>query len=126
MRGRISVALALALSLSMPALAAGYRLAPYKDDLFKYPKILSSEAGGDYVVVQYIQQRDLDERDVVPEKKTKDEYVSLDTKAVEQDFEVHDGSTTVKVIGVGKTDGKAKTVVIYLHGRNGSRFQGAN
>jgi hypothetical protein len=126
MKGRISVALALALSISVPALAAGYRLAPYKDDLFKYPKLLSTEAAGDYVVVQYIQSRDLDQRDVVPEKKTKDEYVSLDTKAVEQDLAVRDGTTTVKVIGVGKTEGKAKAVVIYLHGRNGSRFQGAN
>ena len=126
MKRCVSAALALAVSLSAPALAAGYRLAPYKDDLFKYPKLLSSEAAGDYVVVQYIQSRDLDERDAVPEKKTKDEYVSLDTKAVEQDLEVRDGATTVKVIGVGKTDGKAKAVVIYLHGRNGSRFQGAN
>ena len=101
MKRCISAALALALFLSVPALAAGYRLAPYKDDLFKYPKLLSSEAAGDYVVIQYIQQRDLDERDVVPEKKTKDEYLSLDTKAVEQDLEVRDGATTVKVIGDG-------------------------
>src|SRR5438309_10578122 len=126
MKRSISLVAALVLLLATPALGAGYRLAAYKDDLFKYPKLLSSEAGGDYVVVQYVQQRDLDERDVVPEKKTKDEYVSLDTKAVEKDFEVRDGNTTIKVIGVGKTDGKAKAVVIYLHGRNGSRFQGAN
>src|SRR5947207_474618 len=123
MRRTISVALALALSLSPPALAAGYRLAAYKDDLFKYPKLLSSEAGGDYVVVEYVQQRDLDRRDVIPEKKTKDDYVSLDTKAVEQDLVLRDGAMTIKVIGVGKTAGKAKAVVIYLHGRNGSRFQ---
>ena len=123
---RISIALGLTVLLSASALAAGYRLAPYKDDLFKYPKLISSAASGDYVVVEYVQQRDLDERDVVPEKKTKDEYVSLDTKAVEQDLVLHDGTTTMKVIGVGKTAGKAKAVVIYLHGRNGSRFQGAN
>lgn len=126
MRRTISVALALALLLSGPAIAAGYRLAAYKDDLFKYPKLLSSEAGGDYVVVEYVQKRDLDQRDTVPEKKTRDEYVSLDTKAVEQDLVLRDGTTSIKVIGVGKTEGKAKAVVIYLHGRNGSRFQGAN
>src|SRR5262249_39137217 len=98
----------------------------YKDDLFKYPKILSSAANGDYIVVEYRQARDLDQRDVVPEKKTRDDYVSLDTKAVEQDVVVTEGKVTIKVIGVGKTAGKAKAVVIYLHGRNGSRFQGAN
>src|SRR5258708_38554897 len=108
MKRCISAALALALSLSVPVLAAGYRLAPYKDDLFKYPKLLSSEAAGDYVVVQNIQSRDLDERDVVPEKKTKHEYASLDTKAREQDPEARDGATTVQAIGVGKTDGKAQ------------------
>ena len=82
---RRTISVALALSLSVPALAAGYRLAAYKDDLFKYPKLISSEAGGDYVVVEYVQKRDLDQRDVVPEKKTKDEYVSLVT-TFEQDL----------------------------------------
>lgn len=125
-RKSVSIALAVALSFALPAFAAGYRLAPYKDDLFKYPKIMSSDANGDYVVVEYREARDLDQRDAIPEKKTKDEYVSLDTKAVEQDLVLNDGKTSIKVIGVGKTAGKAKAVVIYLHGRNGSRFQGAN
>ena len=108
------------------ALAAGYRLAPYKDDLFKYPGILESTYGGDYVKVDYIEARDLYQRDIVPEKQTKPQYVSLDVKSLEKDMTAKEGSTSVGFIGVGKTGGGAKAVVIYVHGRGGNRGQGAN
>ncbi|MBN8994837.1 MAG: alpha/beta hydrolase [Rhizobiales bacterium] len=106
--------------------AAGFRLAAWKDDLFKYPAVISSKDDGAYVVVDYNQKRDLDDRDIVPEKQTKPEYVDLSTKKVEQDMTLTDGATKVQFIGVGKVQGKAKIVVIYVHGRNGNRFQGAN
>jgi hypothetical protein len=106
--------------------AAAFRLAPWKDDLFKYPALLSSKDDGAYVVVDYNQKRDLDERDIVPEKETRPEYVDLSVKKVEQDMTLTDGATRVQFIGVGKVQGKAKIVVIYIHGRNGNRFQGAN
>ncbi len=106
--------------------AAGYRLAAWKDDLFKYPAILSTSYGGDYVTVGYVEQRDLYQRDVVPEKKTKPEYVDLDVKSVEKDMVAREGSTSVQFIATGKVDGGAKAVVLYVHGRNGNRFQGAN
>jgi hypothetical protein len=106
--------------------AAALRLAPWKDDLFKYPALLSSKDDGAYVVVDYDEKRDLDARDVVPEKETRPEYVDLSVKKVEQDMTLTDGATRVQFIGVGKVQGKAKIVVIYIHGRNGNRFQGAN
>jgi hypothetical protein len=106
--------------------AAAFRLAPWKDDLFKYPALLASKDDGAYVVVDYNQKRDLDERDIVPEKETKPEYVDLSVKKVEQDMTLTDGATRVQFIGVGKVQGKARIVVIYIHGRNGNRFQGAN
>jgi hypothetical protein len=106
--------------------AAAFRLAPWKDDLFKYPALLSSKDDGAYVVVDYNQKRDLDERDIVPEKETRPEYVDLSVKKVEQDMTLTDGAIRVQFIGVGKVQGKAKIVVIYIHGRNGNRFQGAN
>jgi len=109
------------------ALAAGsYRLAPWKDELFKYPGVLSTQDGGDYVVVDYSEKRDLDRRDIVPEKQTRPEYVSLDTKAVERDLTLDAGKASVKYIFVGKSPAKARAIVIYIHGRNGNRFQGAN
>ncbi len=106
--------------------AAGYRLAPWKDDLFKYPGILSTADNGDYIKVDYVESRDLYQRDVVPEKKTKPEYVSLDVKSVERDLVASAGGVSVKYIATGKVDGGAKAVVLYVHGRNGNRGQGAN
>jgi hypothetical protein len=116
----------VAFAFTAAAADAAYRLAPWKDDLFKYPALLSSKDDGAYVVVDYNEKRDLDERDIVPEKQTKPEYVDLSTKKVEQDMTLTDGTTKVQFIGVGKVQGKAKIVVIYIHGRHGNRFQGAN
>lgn len=121
-----AAALAVAAGAADAADAAALRLAPWKDDLFKYPALLSSKDDGAYVVVDYNQKRDLDERDIVPEKETRPEYVDLSVKKVEQDMTLTDGATRVQFIGVGKVQGKAKIVVIYIHGRNGNRFQGAN
>ena len=118
--------LALAVALASTAQGAGYRLAPYKDDLFKYPKILESKYGGNYVKVEYVEARDLYQRDVVPEKKTRPEYVSLDVKSVEEDLTLKSGKVSVQYIATGKIAGKAKAIVIYVHGRRGNRFQGAN
>jgi len=117
---------AVALAAAGGADAAALKLAPWKDDLFQYPAVISSKDDGAYVVVDYNEKRDLDDRDIVPEKQTKPEYVDLSTKKVEQDMTLTDGATKVQFIGVGKVQGKAKIVVIYVHGRNGNRFQGAN
>ena len=123
---RIGVAAAATAAFCLAASAAGYRLAPYKDDLFAYPGVLESAYGGDYVKVDYSEKRDLDERDEVPEKKVRPEYVSLETKAVERDLTLDTGRSTLKYIATGRIDGGAKAIVIYVHGRNGNRFQGAN
>jgi hypothetical protein len=123
---RLGLALAATALLSVAASAAGYRLAPYKDDLFAYPRIIETGFGGDYVRVDYSEARDLDQRDAVPEKQARPEYVSLETKAVERDLSLDLGRTSLKYVAAGKIDGGAKAIVIYVHGRNGNRFQGAN
>ena len=125
-RAFFAVAVAVATIWGVSAFAAGYRLAPYKDELFDYPKVLETGFGGDYVKVEYAEKRDLYERDEVPEKKARAEYVSLDTKAVERDMTLDLGRTELKYIATGAIDGGAKAIVIYVHGRNGNRFQGAN
>jgi len=119
------VATAVLAGVSLAA-AAGFRLAPWKDDLFKYPAILGTAYGGDYVKVGYVEQRDLYQRDVVPEKKTKPEYVDLDVKSVERDMVAREGTTGVQFIATGKYEGGAKIVVMYVHGRGGNKGQGAN
>ena len=122
----LSLFAALAVLTGSLALAAGYRLAPYKDDLFKYPGIIESTYGGDYVKVDYVEKRDLYARDIVPEKETRPQYVSLDVKSVQKEATLKEGGTSVSFIGVGKVEGGAKAVVIYVHGRGGNKGQGAN
>jgi hypothetical protein len=119
------LAVLLAVTWALCASAAGYRLAPYKDELFDYPKVLESVYGGDYVKVEYIEQRDLYQRDEVPEKKARPEYVSLDVKASEQDLTLKVGRSQLKYIATGKTE-DAKAIVLYVHGLNGTRFWGAS
>ncbi len=125
MRTAIAIAAALLVAtLSVAAQAAGYRLAPFKDDLFKYPAILQVQDDGNYVMVDYSKKRDLYGRDTIVEKKAKDEYVSLVGSATYE----YEGAynTTLHYMGSGKVAGGAKAVVIYIHGMGGSRVQGVN
>ena len=121
------VAAAAALVLAVTPALAAYRLAPFKDDLFEYPGVIDTAYGGDYVKVDYVESRDLYERDIVPEKKTKPEYVSLEVvKPVERDMTAKEGRVSVQYIATGAVEGGAKAVVLYVHGRGGNRGQGAN
>ncbi len=109
--------------LAAAAAAEPYRLAPYKDDLFKYPQILSSEDNGDFIIVGYDKQRDLYDRDQVPERKVWSQYVS-NVSRVSGSYQSPNG--TLQYFGTGKVDGGAKAVVIYIHGQGGNRFQGVD
>ena len=126
MKFGFSLAAAAALLLAFSPASAAYRLAPFKDDLFKYPGVLATDYGGDYVKVDYVESRDLYDRDVVPEKKTKPQYVSLDVTSSQRDMVAKDGRVSVQFIATGAVDGGAKVVVLYVHGRGGNRGQGAN
>src|SRR5690348_877542 len=66
---RLLPALVVALVLAAAADAAPkYRFGPFKDELFK-TKVLGANFGGAYTVVEFVQARDLDGRDEIPEKK---------------------------------------------------------
>ena len=125
LRSMLVIVLGAALASTAPASAA-YRLAPYKDDLFKYPGVLESAYGGEYLKVDYVESRDLYERDIVPEKQTKPQYVSLDVNSAQRDMVAKEGRVSVKYVAVGKYDGGASIVVLYVHGRGGNRGQGVN
>jgi len=125
MKATLALGVAINLLFASTLLAAGYRLAPYKDELFDYPKVLESAYGGDYVKVEYIEARDINQRDEIPVKKARPEYVSLDTRTAERDMEIKVGRRTVGFIATGQLEG-AKAIVIYVHGRGGNRFQGAD
>lgn len=110
-----------------PGFAADpYQLAPFKDELFAYPRILDSQYDGDYLEVEYNRPRDLHARDEERGVKVKPEYVSLDTAAVQAELELETGAGTVKYIGVGKIAGDAKAIVIFVHGRGTGYKTGVN
>ncbi|WP_370645504.1 alpha/beta hydrolase [Phyllobacterium pellucidum] len=111
--------------LCLAAPASAVQLDPYKDDLFAYPGILKSADGGDYVVVDYNELRDINGRDTVPERRVKPNYVSLQPKRSQKDLVVTTDSGSVKVMAVGNLDSPA-VITIYLHGQGGNRQQGMN
>jgi hypothetical protein len=115
-------AAAIAMAWSASAKAAE-QLAPYKDDLFAYPGILSSADDGDYLVIDYREMRDINGRDVVPEKRVKGDYVSLDPLATQKDIFVDTPVARIATMTVGTTQG-ASMILLYLHGQGGSRQQG--
>ena len=115
--------LTLIAAVSAASATDPYRLASYKDDLFQYPKILETRDDGDYVVVGYDKQRDLYQRDQTPERQVWWKYMSGVRQTT---ISYTAGGKPLKAIGVGKIDGGAKAVVIYVHGQGGDRRQGAD
>jgi hypothetical protein len=103
-----------------------FRLAPYKDELFSYQRILESEDDGAYRKVEYDRPRDLYARDEVTGEKAEEKYVSLDTKAVAADMVLDIGDATIRYVGVGTTGGGARIIVLFVHGRGTDRHAGAD
>ena len=126
MRAVVAFAVVAAFAFATGPVAADFRLAPYKDDLFAYSKVLESAYGGDYIRVEYIEQRDVNGRDEIPVEKARPEYLSLETRAVERDLTFKVGRRQVEYIATGNVDGGATAIVLYVHGRRGNRFQGAD
>lgn len=113
----------LAFFLALPANAAD--LAPFKDQLFAYPAVLSQTDGGDYLVVDYKEARDINARDEVPERRVKSGYVALGVRKVQKDLVLSTPAGDIRHVAVGRSEG-AKIITIYLHGQGGSRKQGVD
>jgi hypothetical protein len=122
---RPSLLLALLLMLPLVSQASAQALKPFKDELFAYPGILSSEAGGAYLVVDYSEARDIDKRDQVPERRVRSKYVSTSVRKAQQDLALKTDAGTIRHFAVGRTEG-AGIITIYLHGQGGSRKQGVD
>jgi pimeloyl-ACP methyl ester carboxylesterase len=116
----------LCLTVAPAAPAEALQLAPYKDDLFRYRPPIVSDLGGDHLTVPFDHQRDVVARDEIPDERTRPEYVSLDVRASEADLVLRRDGQVVRYVGVGRTDGDAKVVVIFLHGLGATRLDGAN
>lgn len=104
--------------------AQAQTLAPYKDELFAYPAILSSE-GEAFRVVDYREMRDINERDQIPERRAQGKYVDTGVRKVQQDLVLKTDAGNIRHVAVGKTEG-VSVIVLYLHGQGGSRKQGVD
>ena len=107
------------------ASAAADGLAPFKDQLFAYPKTLGESDGGAYRVVDYQEMRDINGRDEIPERRVRAEYVSLSVRRQQSDRILDTGAGKVPHIAVG-TDKGARFITVYVHGQGGNRKQGVN
>lgn len=115
------------MALALPSLAFGdaLTLAPFKDDLFAYPGILSIADGGAYSVVDYREMRDINGRDEIPERRVRGKYVSTSVRGVQADLVLKTDAGDIRHVAVGKQQG-AKLITVYLHGQGGSRKQGVD
>jgi pimeloyl-ACP methyl ester carboxylesterase len=111
------------LVLASPSDAA--ELTPFKDALFAYPGILEQTDSGRRVVVDYSEMRDINGRDIEPERRVRREYVSLKPKGAEKDMSLDAPTGRVTFVATGRQAG-ASFIVAYLHGKGGDRFQGQN
>jgi hypothetical protein len=125
MRRFAAALLAAALLATAARAAEPYRLAPFKDELFAYPRILDEAYGGAYREVEYSRPRDLDARDVERGVRVDPKYVDLATDAVQADLAVAIGGRTVKTYAVGRTAG-AKAIVVFVHGSKAGRATGVD
>jgi len=128
-QGRVLLGAGLALAcLTTAALAADAvpPIKPYKDDLFQN-HVVKTLYGGDMRFIEYSKTRDLYGRDRVVEKKAFDKFVTLMPDGAEHDFILRDRDRVLRFVGVGRAEGGARFVVIFLHGGgDGSRFQGVD
>ncbi|AZO12725.1 MULTISPECIES: alpha/beta hydrolase [unclassified Mesorhizobium] len=110
---------------STAANADTFSLKPFKDDLFAYPATLSTGDNGAYMVLDYREMRDINQRDEVPEKRVHAEYTDPGVRKTQQDMMLKTDAGDVRHVAVGKTEGAA-IIVLYLHGQGGSRKQGVD
>lgn len=98
-------------------------LAPWKEAEFALPEALSERDGGDYRVVDYREERDIDARDAIKERRVKKEWVSTDPRRKQRNERIRSDAGILSYVAVGEKSG-ARFIVVYLHGRGGSREQG--
>ncbi|MEM9104339.1 MAG: phospholipase [Pseudomonadota bacterium] len=119
----LSVYLAL-LGMSVTAQASNIQLQPYKDRLFGYPDVLDSRDGGAFLTIDYSEERDIDRRDQIPERRVKGNYVSTMPKRQQRGVTLTLDDIQVEAFEIGPQRG-ARFAVIFVHGRGGDKRLGA-
>lgn len=123
---RFSAIAAACIGLFLPVVAAALELKPFKDELFAYPAILESRDNGDWLKIDYRKERDIYQRDDVPERQAKWPYISRGV-TWHQSFDTLDlgAGRKLDIFDAGKIGGQAFSVV-FIHGRGVDRKLGAS
>ena len=121
MRALLVIAALLGFAGPAPALT----LKPFKDDLFAYPALLSEADGGAFRAIDYREARDIDQRDEVPERRVKPQYVKLAVRSAQKDLIAETPAGKIRHYAVGAAQGAA-VITVYIHGQGGSRRQGVD
>jgi hypothetical protein len=121
---RIIAAAAALLSL-LAGKASSETLKPFKDELFSTQSVIESHDNGAFETIDYQEMRDINGRDIVPERRVKPAYLSLGVRWHQTDETLMLGARKVDVTRVGPADKQAFTV-IFIHGRAGDRRLGSN
>lgn len=103
--------------------AAAELLAPFRDELFVYPRVLAEADGGRHLTIDYHQDRDINGRDQIPERRVKARYIDRSVRRQQQDLVAATEAGRIRHMVTGRTE-KARFLVVYLHGQGGSRKQG--
>lgn len=123
-----ALGMVLALFLSCPpivALAQEGPVKPFKDDRFSRQDVLQTADGGAYEVLDYNEQRDINQRDQEPERRVRSAYVDISVRRYQENETLVLGDRRVDVARVGPVSGEAFAVV-FVHGRGGDRRLGVN
>ena len=104
--------------------AVAFELKPYKERLFKYRKPLQVYDNGDFLVLPYDPERDINKRDAQPVRRVQGKYVSSRPTRKQIDTAIIQDGRRVTHFAVGALGGNASMTVIFLHGRDGSRHLG--
>ena len=112
--------------IALPAQSTPLQLEPFKDRLFAYPDTLLQGMDGRYRIVDYVELRDINQRDEIAERRVHSRYVSLGIRKVQADLTARtaDGGL-FRYFAVGNRERPAM-IVVYLHGKGGNRKQGVD
>ncbi|MEF2072344.1 alpha/beta hydrolase family protein [Consotaella aegiceratis] len=107
------------------ATAEPLTLPSYKDALFAYPGLTAYRDDGRYVDVDYSETRDIDQRDAVPERRVRPNYVSRIAAGLSHEQTLPTEAGPLPVATVGDT-AHPHAIVVFIHGRGGDRRLGMN
>jgi hypothetical protein len=120
-----AIFLVLMITISPYSPASALELKGHKDGLFAYPGILSVSEGGTFIVVDYDKMRDIHRRDIEPERRVQQKYLSLGVKKQSR-LALHKVKGRAIETGVAGDFSKARFAVIFVHGRGGDQRLGMN